>query len=273
LLEEHQDAAPGSVASDHGGRRRKAGRYARFNRVAAHKLLWRARHLKTTARLVQQARSLRAGVEVRTRLDMIELGSTGYGSWSVPETMLGQDSVCYLAGTGTDITFDLALIARFGCTVHAFDPVPSALEFVARAARHEPRFVFHPVGLWSTDTTLSFHEPVVRGYISHSATDIHHTPVAFEGAVQSVRSVMREQHHDHVDLLKISAEGAEYEILAGLEQDGIRPRILSIEFAQPAPTGAAKDAYDRLVQAGYDLVASRISVWTCKMTFVRTEAS
>ena len=92
--------------------------------------LGRAERLATTARLARQSNELARHVEVRARPDMIEMGTRGYGFWSVPEILLGPESVCYLVGTGEDISFDLALIDRFGCTVHAFDPVPSAQEFV-----------------------------------------------------------------------------------------------------------------------------------------------
>ena len=263
----HQGRQPGSGPSNHGDRGR-SNRNVRLNASAAT-LLGRAKRLATTARLARQSNELARHVEVRARPDMIEMGTRGYGFWSVPESLLGPESVCYLVGTGEDISFDLALIDRFGCTVHAFDPVPSAQEFVADAARYESRFVFHPLGIWSEDTTIRFHAPAVSGHVSHSATNIHDTKAAFETEVRSIQSVMRQLGHDHIDLLKISAEGAEFEILRGLEFDEIRPRILCVEFAQPAPSGEAKAAYDRLILGGYTLASALIRPWVCKMSFVR----
>jgi hypothetical protein len=72
-------------------------------------------------------------------------------------------------GVGEDIRFDLALIARYGCTVHAMDPVPRAAEYAHSAAAGEPRFIFHQLALWSRDETLTFHPPRKAGYVSHSA--------------------------------------------------------------------------------------------------------
>jgi len=216
-------------------------------------------------------RGLAKRVRIVPRDDLIELGTPDYGFWVIPSSLLGPDSVCYLAGVGEDITFDLALIDRFGCTVNAFDPVPAAGKYVATAARYEPRFVFRPVGLWSTDTTLPFHAPATPGWISHSATDMHRSDVAFEATVRSVRSLMSELGHDGLDLLKLSVEGSEYEILESLRRDDVRPKILCIEFAQPAAKGATEAAHEMLTTWGYETVASTLPSRNLKFTFVRED--
>ena len=41
---------------------------------------------------------------------------------------------------------------------------------------------------------------------------------------------MDELGHDHLDLLKLDIEGAEYEVLDSLAAEGIRSRILCVEF-------------------------------------------
>jgi FkbM family methyltransferase len=219
--------------------------------------------------LLGSNRRLAEVIETTSRHDLLSLGSTDYGYWVVPSSLLGPESVCYLAGTGTDISFDQALIDRFGCTVHAFDPVPAAAAYVEVAARHEPRFIFHPVGLWSKDMSLSFHAPARTGWVSHSATNIHETGVAFEMPARSVKSLMTELHHDHVDLLKLSVEGSEFEILKSLKRDGVTPTIICVEFAQPAAVDAAVDAYRRLLSSGYSAVAANVTRKTAKLTFVR----
>jgi FkbM family methyltransferase len=210
---------------------------------------------------------------LRPRDDLVEHGSRGYGFWVVPSRLLGQGSRCYLVGVGEDISFDLALIARYGCSVHAFDPVPAAATHAAVAAAHERRFHFHAVGLWSGDTTLPLHAPMEEGYVSHSATNLHGTRKAFDAPVRSVASVMRELGDDAIDLLKISAEGSEYEILDSLAKDAVNVGVICIEFAQPAPTGASERAVDQLIGRGYDLVHARVTPWTWKLTFVHRSLS
>jgi len=241
-----------------------AGRWRAVRAVAAH--------AATGIRLRARARRFLRDAEIHPRDDLVELGSRGYGFWVVPARLLGPESRCYLAGVGEDITFDLALIARFGCTVHAFDPVPAARAYAEAAARHEPRFVFHPVGLWSSDTTLPLHAPAVEGHVSHSVTDLHGTRKVADAPVRSVASLMRELGDERLDLLKISAEGAEYEILDGVAADDVDVRIICVEFAQPAPRGRAERAYGELRARGYDLVDAHVTAWTWKATFVRDRA-
>jgi FkbM family methyltransferase len=192
-----------------------------------------------------------------------------YGGYRVPTSPLDDRSICYLAGAGEDISFDLALIERFGCEVYAFDPVPRAAEYVAQAAAGEPRHHFMAVGLWSSDATLTFHAPAQQGFVSHSATNLQSTEAAFQAPVRSVAAVMAELGHDHVDLLKISAEGAEFEILDHILTTPVDVRVLCVEFAQPADFERVLELGHRLQAAGYQLVGTgQWRQW--KLTFART---
>ncbi len=198
------------------------------------------------------------------RDDLLRLGSD-YGGWVIVTSLLSQESVCVLAGTGEDISFDLALIARFGCRVFALDPVPKAQEYVAEAAKFEPRHQLLPVGLWSEDTTLSFHAPDDPAYVSHSAINLKGTEATLEAQVRSVDSLMRDLGVDRLDLLKVSAEGSEYEILEHVGDTGVDVRILCVEYAQPTTIERIEESARRLIAAGYTLVAA----WGWKFTFVR----
>jgi FkbM family methyltransferase len=202
------------------------------------------------------------------RADIVMLGNP-YGGYRVPSSLLNDRSICYLAGTGEDISFDLAIVERFGCKVYAFDPVPRAAAYVARAAAGEPRHHFMPVGLWSSDTTLSFHAPAQPSFVSHSATNLQGTEAVFEAPVRSVTSLMRELGHDHLDLLKISAEGAEFEILDHILTAGIDVQVLCVEFAQPASIKRVLEYGRRIQAAGYQLMSTgQWRQW--KLTFGRT---
>jgi FkbM family methyltransferase len=225
-----------------------------------------ANRLRTLQRRAQRRLLLRS-LDVTPRHDLAQLG-TAYGGWVIPAELLGPESVCYLAGTGEDITFDLALIDRFGCEVFAFDPVPRAAAHVERAAAGQPRHHFRPWGLWSQDTTLRFYAPDDPSYVSHSAINLKGSDDYFEATVRSVPSIMAELRHDRIDLLKVSAEGSEYEIVDHVLDVEARPRVLCVEFAQPAPMDRVRTTCDRVSRAGYDLVAP----WRWKFTWVRRDA-
>jgi len=61
------------------------------------------------------------------------LGSK-YGGWVIPCNYLTNKSVCYFAGAGEDISFDVAVAGKYGSEIHIFDPTP-------RAKRHFQKLV------------------------------------------------------------------------------------------------------------------------------------
>ena len=208
---------------------------------------------------------------VEPRPDVEHLGSR-YGGWSVATPLVTAESVCYLAGVGEDATFDQALMERFGCDVHAFDPVPKAAEYVARELAGQPHFHFHAVGLWSGDRTLTFYAPEFEGWVSHSAVDFRHTPAVLEAPVRSVPSLMRELGHDHIDVLKLSVEGAEYAVLDSVLRAGLPVSQVLVEFTPPARLSKVRGAARLLRGAGYQLVAGPVGAGDWKCTFVRRTA-
>ena len=86
----------------------------------------------------------------RKRNDLQLLGGTRYRGWVIPITLLARDAICYCAGVGEDISFDLELAKRFKCQVFAFDPTPRAIEHIRQNASDLPRFRFFDYGLWSS---------------------------------------------------------------------------------------------------------------------------
>lgn len=201
---------------------------------------------------------------VHGRPDLERLGSEGYGGFIVAANLLSQESICWCAGVGEEITFDLALIQRFGCQVWGLDPTPRAIRHVKIHASHEPRYHFLPVGLWSEDVTLSFFAPQNPSHVSYSIVNLQGTQESFDAPCRSVRSLMNELGQNRIDLLKLNIEGAAYAVLESMARDDIRPRQLCISFDQPTPLRKVLNACRRLLAGGYKLVA--IDGWN--FTFV-----
>jgi len=201
----------------------------------------------------------------KTRADLIRLGSE-YGGWVIPASLANEKSICYCAGVGEDITFDLALIERFGCTVHAFDPTPEAHAHVESLEHLPDKFKYHRFGVWSEDTTLKFFAPRnPEADISHSALNLGGTEKYFEGQVRSIRSIMSELGQDQIDLLKLDIEGAEHAVLNHLECEAIWPHVLCIEFDQPCAISTIRRRIQMLASHEYSVVATER--WN--FTFVR----
>jgi FkbM family methyltransferase len=192
---------------------------------------------------------------------------TAYGGWVVPTALIGNDWVCYCGGVGEDISFDLGLIERFGCVIRAFDPTPRAIAFIAANAAAEPRFDFHPIGLWSEDTTLRFFAPRNPAHVSHSIVNLQRTSEFFEAPCRTVASIMREVGDERIDLLKIDIEGAEHEVVRSMLASGIRPTVLCLEIDQPVRVRRFWATVRRIRSAGYALVD--VDSWN--LSFLRQE--
>lgn len=182
---------------------------------------------------------------------LVRLGSD-YGGWWVPLDRLGSASICYLAGVGEDVTFDLALVERTGCEVWAFDPTPRALAHAATV--NESKFHFLPLGLWSERSVMRFYVPKDPTHVSHSITNLQQTDEFFEADCRPVSELMRELGHDRIDLLKLDIEGAEGPVIDSMLRDGVQPGVLCVEFDAAEPPWTTLGRIRRLRRQGYELV-------------------
>jgi FkbM family methyltransferase len=194
-------------------------------------------------------------LELRCRTERF---GSDYGGWDVAVSELGKDSVVYSFGIGEDVTFDVALIARFGLTVHAFDPTPRSLRWVEQQ-RLPPQFVLHDFGLADRDGTLSFYPPENAAHVSHTILDRGATRArAINAPMRRLDSIMRELGHQRVDLLKLDIEGAEYGVIEDLERCDRRPGQILVEFHHRFPgVGIAKTkaAHAAMRRMGYRVFA------------------
>lgn len=169
------------------------------------------------------------GVKIESRDDLIELGSK-YGGWVIPERLFSISSICYCAGCGEDITFDLKLIERYGCNIYAFDPTPRAISYVNEATKDIPKYKFFNVGLWNKKDVLKFYTPKNLEHVSHSFLNIQKTEGYIEANVDRLSDLMSSNEHVCIDLLKIDIEGSEYKVLETLVEDSVDVKVLCVEY-------------------------------------------
>lgn len=198
---------------------------------------------------------------------VIELGSP-YGGWMVPGALIEPSWLCYCVGAGGDISFDLQLIERYHATVRAFDPVHEYVRAAVAQAEDEPRFSIHEVAIAARDGPLRVqvtHDPSSR---SVSAAGLYESARFVELPGRTLRSLMHELGDDHIDLLKLDVEGAEYEIVPSLDLRGLGVKVFCTQLHHNGSVGAARALIARLRDGGYEPVACRPAV---KLTFARAD--
>src|ERR1035437_9343649 len=99
--------------------------------------------------------------------ETIQLGEQAYGSWIICPDRTVVGGVVYSFGVGEDISWDLAMIERFGVTVHAFDPTPRSIQWVKRQKLPD-KFILHEYGIADYDGVARFYPPENSEWVSHT---------------------------------------------------------------------------------------------------------
>jgi hypothetical protein len=90
-----------------------------------------------------------------------------HACFTVNPQLLGPASIAYSFGIGTNVSFDLGLIERFGVEVHAFDPTQRSQEWV-RTQSLPSRLHIHTYGIAASDGAIILHPPKNPAHVSFS---------------------------------------------------------------------------------------------------------
>lgn len=189
-------------------------------------------------------------------LDYSVLGSD-YGGWPLLTEETPRGALVYSFGVGEDISFDLAAIEAFDCTVHGFDPTPRSQAWIQRQTL-PASFHFHLVGLGATEGKLEFFAPAKAANVSYSAQPAPESDPALKikAPVKRLEQLVAELGTGEPDVLKMDIEGFEYDVIDDILSGPLRPRQWMIEFHHRM-YGIANEstnaAVEKLRQAGYRL--------------------
>lgn len=181
---------------------------------------------------------------------------TEYGGWPLISGLIGHDSVLYSFGVGEDISFDLSAIEAVGLTVHAFDPTPRSLDWIAHQEL-PAQFVFHPIGIAASDGTVRFFPPANQQHVSFSkAPGVGQDSSATLAKVSRLSTIMKNNGHESIDVLKMDIEGFEYEVITDICRSAARPTLLLVRFHHGMYGFSNEDtmkAVSKIRSAGYDI--------------------
>lgn len=194
--------------------------------------------------------------QVKYPIDLVGGDARGNGAWPVYTKLLNTQSIVYSFGIGTDISFDLAMIERFGFEIYAFDPTPTSIAWLERQIT-PVQFRAYPYGLANYDGEAQFHAPSNPDHVSfsmsHDSVDKNRSVIV---PVYQLHSLMQMFGHEHIDLLKIDIEGGEYDVIADILDAKIEVTQLLVEFHHRIPgigLEQTRRTVARLNNSGFDL--------------------
>ena len=176
--------------------------------------------------------------------------------------------MCYCAGVGEETSLEDDLLRRTGCLVWSFDPTPEAAAHVAAQAFDPARFQFVSTGIGDKHETLRFFQhPDPEMMPAYSAVNIWNTSSYIEAPAPPSRRSWDRFGHKGLTLLKLSIEGAEWNVLQHLLYEGKRDvSVLCVLFSQPAGFWKVRAAVHDLARHGFRYLCH--DEW--KFTFVRS---
>ncbi|MFT5222998.1 MAG: FkbM family methyltransferase [Glaciecola sp.] len=104
--------------------------------------------------------------------------------------------------------------ARFGCTIHIFEPVPQHQALLVERFGANPRIHVHPFGLGALDETVAFDVDGARS----SELAVGGTRALCE--IRQAAAALEQLGLTYVDLVKINIEGGEFTLVPHLIDTG-----------------------------------------------------
>lgn len=154
-----------------------------------------------------------------------------YGGFFIYPDGLNQESIIYSFGIGEDISFDLDVINNHKCNVFAYDPTPKSINWLSTQNLPD-NFHFQPYGISNKNTESVFYLPKNKAHVSGSLslTEITDEKDKITVPVFRLKTLMEKNLHDHITLLKMDIEGAEYDVIEDVMSSGINIQQIMLEF-------------------------------------------
>lgn len=209
---------------------------------------------------------------------------TNYGGWWIPtDISLNKNSVVYSGGIGEDMSFDVKLQSKYGCTVVCIDPTKRAIQhynqlehyyktgeknftgdiqpdYFKQIEGEQPDFSKMPyldIGISDSSGTLKFYKQENDKYVSQSLVKGMFSSNYDTVQVDTISNIMKKYGHTKIDLLKLDIEGSEPFVLQQMFSSNIKPKYLLIEFdlyLKKKDKGETKRVVEWMLRNGYQIL-------------------
>lgn len=206
---------------------------------------------KIRKRCFVRSKSIVAG---RDKKGLEHLG-TRYGGWWLDTALTNQitpTDFVISCGAGEDLSFDLAIQKRTGCTVVIVDPTPRAVAHFGQlldAAAHGrtipinngpidydtrgvdfTKLIFESVAIWNCDEPLKLWFPPNPSHVSLSIKKANGSRGYITVPTSTMFGLVKKYSIPRLPLIKLDVENAEVIIVNDIMERGMRPRQLALEI-------------------------------------------
>lgn len=123
-----------------------------------------------------------------------------------------------------------SIFTEFEGEVHYFNPMRKVLTKLSKMKNKNSRSVFNRVGLLNTDGDVDFY-PEYNSFVDHyKSLDTFPSEQCIRLPCRKGEHYMRDQGLPKIDMLKISANGCEFEVIKGFENVLQNVHILQFEY-------------------------------------------
>ena len=189
-------------------------------------------------------------------------GNSYGGFYAVPK-LLHAGSIVYSVGIGKDISFDRAVIKNHQSKVFAFDPTPKSIQWIDEQ-KLPASFHFFSYGISKHTGSDNFYLPESPRGVSGSLVihdDVDEKKL-IEVPMKSLADITSELGHQHLDVLKMDIEGAEYDVIDSILESSVTIDQILIEFHDrffAEKENNSKLLVEKMRSFGYEIFAASIS--------------
>lgn len=165
---------------------------------------------------------------------------TDFGGYPILNNHLDSESICYCAGAARDISFEIELHQEHGCKIFIFDPSPEydkICEKIITSKGFESHVKFFSYGFEGFDGELEFfpdfregENPRIGQSWSGYQRDKTQTSPGLKVPVKKISTIMKDNNHTKLDLLKMDIEGSEYAVIDDIIDNNLDIDVIDLEF-------------------------------------------
>lgn len=167
----------------------------------------------------------------------------GYGAWTICTENLDKNSVVFSIGIGSDVSFDVEIMRFSGASVFCFDPTIHRTQFEDIVGKYnlteseQKKIHFLPFGIGQKNDVSDFYRSTNTGIASLTSTphaEGYDRKVWMKAPVMNIQTLMYLSRVNKINVLKIDAEGSEFEAFDNNETRELLknnpPEQIAIEF-------------------------------------------